>query len=401
MIRSILAPLLVISALMLAWGPPVQAQSLRDLAEGLENSVGRVLVYNARGTLVGLGSGYVIATGNDRVTRFLTNEHVVEGGSRVTVVFGIDDGPAFFDARVNALSAEYDMALLTLSPDVGTSFRPTPLPLERARREQGDDVYAIGFPGVADRPGFRTNDPAFYDTTLTDGIVGKRLRKTWSDAGVPVDALQHNAELNRGNSGGPLLTRCGTVAGLNTAGSGVPGASGTYWSSSSEAITTFLNASGVETIETDSCGQAIDWRVYAAGGLLAVLAIGGAFVGLIVTGKTRIRPVVASRAARSDAPILSLEIGGERAAVDAERLKEGVIIGRGAEATLRVASDTLSRMHAQVILLDRKLFIQDLGSTNGTTADGRTLRRDEKLQINTSSDVKLGGLALTLSRGAT
>jgi adenylate cyclase len=68
---------------------------------------------------------------------------------------------------------------------------------------------------------------------------------------------------------------------------------------------------------------------------------------------------------------MSLLVEGTRHAIDLT--EEGFTIGRGEAATLRVASNAVSRVHARFFLKDGKPHVQDLNSLNGTTLNGAVL----------------------------
>jgi hypothetical protein len=91
-----------------------------------------------------------------------------------------------------------------------------------------------------------------------------------------------------------------------------------------------------------------------------------------------------------------LEINGARRAVHAP----GLVIGRGAEADLRINDPGISRRHAEIRVSGRErpeVSVVDLGSTNGTMVDGSrvresSLRDGQRLRVgNTDIVVRLGG----------
>ena len=133
------------------------------------------------------GSGFIV----DSAGYILTNEHVIAGQDRLTIVF--DDGTRSTPQVIASDSAQ-DIALLK----VDTPGRQlTALPLATEVRE-GDDVVALGYPLDADT------------LTVTGGIVSA-LRTFGNVAYVQTDAA-----INPGNSGGPLLNLSGEVVGMNT-----------------------------------------------------------------------------------------------------------------------------------------------------------------------------------------
>jgi putative serine protease PepD len=142
----------------------------------------------------GLGSGWVF----DDQGHVVTNQHVVDGAERVTVAF--EDGTEV-PARVIGTDASTDVAVLELEDPPGSL---TPLPLgSTSELELGDAVIAIG-------------SPLGLQGTVTAGIVSSLGRDIRSPNGFTIDgAVQTDAALNHGNSGGPLLDLDGRVVGMN------------------------------------------------------------------------------------------------------------------------------------------------------------------------------------------
>ena len=160
---------------------PDSAQSIADVVERTRAGVVRIA-----GTS-GSGSGFVV----DSAGYILTNEHVIDGAGRLTVVF--DDG-ARLAAQVVASDAARDIALLK----VEATRQLAALPLATEARE-GDEVVALGYPLELDDR-----------MTVTRGIVS--AFRTYGG----VAYVQTDAATNPGNSGGPLLNLKGNVVGMNT-----------------------------------------------------------------------------------------------------------------------------------------------------------------------------------------
>jgi S1-C subfamily serine protease len=141
-----------------------------------------------------LGSGFVI----DRAGDIVTNEHVVQNGSDVTVGFSAG---ATFAAKVLGTDPSTDLAVIrVLAPQ--SALHPLAL-ADSSRVEVGDTVYAIG-------------NPFGLDRTMTSGIVSAVGRDIPAPNGVTIErAIQTDAAINHGNSGGPLLNRNGAVIGVN------------------------------------------------------------------------------------------------------------------------------------------------------------------------------------------
>lgn len=142
-----------------------------------------------------LGSGFVL----DRAGHIVTNYHVVEGADDIEVSFSSKDT---LKARVVGTDPSTDLAVLL----VDTSARAlTPLPLgDSDGVSVGDQVVAIG-------------NPFGLDRTATAGIVSALQRDVTAPNGYTIDhVIQTDAQINSGNSGGPLLSARGEVIGVNS-----------------------------------------------------------------------------------------------------------------------------------------------------------------------------------------
>jgi S1-C subfamily serine protease len=141
------------------------------------------------------GSGFVV----DRNGDILTNAHVIEGASRVTVQF--EDNKTT-DAKVVGKDTSTDLALLRVEPK---DLQLHPLALGDSSSVQvGDPTIAIG-------------NPFGLDRTLTTGVVSALQRRIDAPNGFSIDhVIQTDAAINPGNSGGPLLDAAGRVIGINS-----------------------------------------------------------------------------------------------------------------------------------------------------------------------------------------
>lgn len=139
------------------------------------------------------GSGFVI----DKEGHIVTNQHVVDGAESVTVRFS--DGTEV-DAKVVGTDPSTDIAVLDVD-------RPSSqlIPLTFAgdgSLEVGDAVVAIG-------------SPFGLEGTLTTGVISALGREIESPNGFTIEnAVQTDAALNHGNSGGPVLDTQGRVVGV-------------------------------------------------------------------------------------------------------------------------------------------------------------------------------------------
>lgn len=389
---------------------PVAAQELRDLSQYLDNSVGRVLNLSSDGRLQGLGSGYALGPSNrDNAYYFMTNDHVVDGGAGFIILYGVEGETRAFEARLLTRSSGHDMALLSMEPVEGHDFEPQFLQLADYEIEQGDQVYAMGFPGFADRLLDGYDDPAFVEPVLTQGIIGKRVLANWTGENLEIEILYHDAAINSGNSGGPLVNRCGAVVGLNTAG--YDDSVGSSLSSSAKTIATFLALTEATAIPSNGPCRGTIGGGFAMSAQQTALVAAAVLVAAMAAAALYFRPEFVTglvrgtggdgappKAAGAAAPMLYVTIADQTTGLTQRQLAKGIVIGRSADADVRVNSEKLSRHHAKMILINRKLQLQDAGSTNGTSVDGVKLAPRTPVQINTQTKITMGGLDVDLSR---
>jgi S1-C subfamily serine protease len=142
-----------------------------------------------------LGSGFVI----DKAGHIVTNYHVIEGAKSVEVGFSNGDS---VKARIVGSDPSTDIAVLQVSTH---SRALTPLVWGNSDAAQvGDSVMAIG-------------NPFGYTRSVTAGIISAINRPLTAPNDFPIEhAIQTDAALNHGNSGGPLLDARGEVIGVNS-----------------------------------------------------------------------------------------------------------------------------------------------------------------------------------------
>jgi serine protease Do len=159
----------------------------------------------------GVGTGFIVRS--DGV--IVTNCHVVEGASKITV-FTSDATPKKYDARLIGGDCEHDLAILKVN-DTGL---PTVALGESNNLQLGQRVVALGY-ALALEGG----------PTVTTGIVSSLGRTIKAqDPNCSTDTcgasrsrtytgiIQTDAAINPGNSGGPLVNLQGQVVGINSAG---------------------------------------------------------------------------------------------------------------------------------------------------------------------------------------
>jgi serine protease Do len=140
----------------------------------------------------GVGSGFII----DPKGYILTNNHVIDGATRITI--GLLTGERF-RGKVIGVDKETDLAVLKID-----AARDLPVMKfgDSNAAQVGDWVLAIG-------------SPFGLDQTVTAGIISKKERDSQAFTNFQ-RFLQTDAAINRGNSGGPLVNMHGEAIGVNS-----------------------------------------------------------------------------------------------------------------------------------------------------------------------------------------
>jgi S1-C subfamily serine protease len=176
---------------------PGNELSVVDLVRMAEPSIVRIQ------TPSGVGTGFIV----DADGHIITNNHVVVGtGTRpaASIEVTLSDG-AKKPARVVGTDPRGDLALLRID---GAGYKP--LVIGKLEDVQvGQDVVAIGY--ALD---LRRGEGPSY--SVTRGIVSAKNRGI-DESSTILGAIQTDAAINHGNSGGPLLSMYGEVVGVNTA----------------------------------------------------------------------------------------------------------------------------------------------------------------------------------------
>jgi putative serine protease PepD len=261
---------------------------------------------------VAQGSGFVY----DEAGHVITNQHVVGDAQSASVRF--PDG-SVHDAEVVGTDPSTDLAVLRV--DAPASLLE---PLELANSDElavGDGVIAIG-------------SPYGLDQSVTAGIVSALHREISAPNNFAIDdAIQTDAAINHGNSGGPLLDLSGRVVGVNaqieSESGGNDGVGFAIPSNTVERIATALIADGevehaylgvsLGSSDEEEGARVTDVRAgtpAAEGGLLAgdvITAVGGE----TVADSDDLRRLIDSRSP-GDELELRVRRGGETVTVDVE-----------------------------------------------------------------------------------
>lgn len=178
--------LIVVSSVLVT--PSVYAQTAKAIAAKSFPSVVLLLMEDAQGQPISLGSGFLVEGGY-----VATNVHVVRGASRGTIkLIGKPEKGEI--TGIAAVDTARDLVLLTVKGLSGPA-----LPIGKSKHVTvGEEVYAIG-------------NPQGLEGTISQGIVSgvRRVANT--------EILQITAPISPGSSGGPVLDQKGQVIGVAVA----------------------------------------------------------------------------------------------------------------------------------------------------------------------------------------
>lgn len=150
----------------------------------------------------GLGSGVIVSADGT----ILTNNHVVDGADKITVQVGNNKT---FEAKIVGTDQPSDLAVIKIEAQNMPYLTLGNSDVVRV----GDIVLAIG-------------NPLGIGQTVTAGIISAKGRRTGLSDGSFEDFLQTDAPINRGNSGGALVSLNGELIGINSQILSPGGASG-------------------------------------------------------------------------------------------------------------------------------------------------------------------------------
>ena len=274
-----------------------------------------------------------------------------------------------------------------------------PLLAEGYSIESGETVHALGYPSltegyVTDTLGNKTYYASVEQVTVTVGNVS--LHSTMQDGDARVNIIQHTAQINSGNSGGPLIDNNGAVVAVNTWG----------WSDGSQSNFGSIEISYVRDILD---GLHIRYGVYPSGP--SWMIIGGVSLGVLVLGAIVVLAVLRKKRGRPEPkpepgpeptipafnPAQEYRIQGVNGVFAGRRfaINEGVPVRIGTDPSANdlvfpAGTSGVSRRHCVLTLRNGQLWLQDVGSTYGTMAGTQRLTKDQPVALGMGGQFSLG-----------
>lgn len=332
---------------------------------------------------------------------------------------GVDTSNTIACEVVYAESLYPDIAVLKAVENVPERVA-LPLLEDEEKVEAGDAVYALGYPGTSDDTGetfWGTSLVAdIDDVTITSGIIS---RFTTASTFGNTRLIQHDATINHGNSGGPLIDSRGAVIGINTYSFG---ASDNYDDNSSysvriDYVKDILDDLHVEYDIYQESAEKGGVPIAAIAGIVVLLAIAAAVIVLAKKKKAVPAPVPAAPVpastpvmATAAAPRVSVAAPAAQAIAGDSGLRfqgvSGVFTGKRFAITGQVkigrdpakndfvypaGTEGISGVHCVLVYQDGQLYLQDLGSTYGTFVNGgQRLAANQAVMLQPGDKFSLG-----------
>jgi len=376
--------------------------SLAKVTEMAEHATFRIIV-PLGSNKISTGTGFVI----NAKGYIITNNHVVRGNKGIFLVKNKFD--TYKKVDLIKTYPKNDIAILKIN-----GYKGTFLKLQKPSTiKKGLNIYPLGFPGGADML-----EGLSFNATVNAGIISKIDIVTEGNFPPNYKFIQIDAAINHGNSGGPLLSRNGTVVGINTLGRS--GVQGIFWSIHVEELIKLLDENHINYVVDDSnIGEVNNMKkIWIVLALFFILMIGLLiFISKKKNVKAEIDEREISRLVKDKIKKhgdVNVDIDDNHDVEDKTRMmkisliptnssfptitnekKQELLVGRSQLCDIVIDNSSVSKKHLNLVLRGSKVEVEDLGSTNGTYIDGKKLTPHKTYILHKGEKLIIGNEEIT------
>lgn len=374
----------------------------------------------------GMGTGFLI--NNDGYV--ITNNHVTKG-YKVGKLVLLNKYNRYMNVTMIKTYPKKDITILKIENYSDGKY----LKLQKPNLiKKGHSSFSLGYPGGSDIVG---NTESQLDSTVKSGEVSKILETSSLD-GFPLGykLIETSSDINGGNSGGPLLSKKGTVIGINTFKNNdtntlVHGGSiiqGIFWAIHVEELIKVLDENSIKyTLSTDDIGEVSNSDIQSDFKLIFILVtfiIGVLIIIFLLIRRNSnssvqsneisqlVRDKMDKYGLKSDIekkcikPIIIdytvdkiiLKSQDNKYSIISVENNKNITIGRSTENTISVNNTFLSSQHLKIKFMNSILYVKDLDSTNGTYIDGKKLTPNRYYSLKQHQKLILGSEEVVYKR---
>jgi len=345
---------------------------------------------------VGSSLGSCFAVGdkrNDPVRYFVTNRHVVSGeGETVTIDYGeglkiehelivlqayiiFDNAQNLIPVTIEYIDQECDIAVVSLH-DATTARKASVIRTLEPEKAKSLEIYTIGFPGETEDFLYFYDNPSNFedqlysspdDATVSRGMISRVANSAETNKG---EIYVIDAEINHGNSGGPLVDKSGNVVGINTYGT-----EKFNYAISSNEVERVLKARNIPYIKYNPMRTVL----IIAGIALAAIAIAAVVVVLVIKNR----------------PVHGRALYGVNGSLEGQKfvLKRKMYIGRDSgKCAIAFPNSTagVSKVHCCIGYNGKEVVVMDMNSKYGTWIDDHQLAPKTPTRLHRGHTLYIG-----------
>lgn len=363
--------------------------------EEAQRSVVRVFILFPDG--VSTGSGFVVGAKDEPADTIVTCYHVI-ADDKDSIQVTTTDMDGGISAKVIYGDADHDIAILKLSEPL-SDRQPIPL-LNPEEITKSQDVYCIGFPGLADYSSsyeYSLNSRV-SDMTVTKGTVSNTEYEFDNTVYIMTDA-----KVNHGNSGGPMVDEQGRAIGINSGVIGANELNNMTLAVRMDYVMDALTELGIDYIDGNK-DTGINWLLIGlvSGGVIALTVV---MVLVVTLTRKHRKPNSYSNSGNADATVLqkTIEVNCVKGPVQGKSVvsRSSIRVGRNPATCQFVFPDGtpgVSKEHCEIMVSPSGISVRDLNSSYGTFLSSRErLSPNVTTQVNSGEFLLLGSEKVVLS----